>query len=95
MSSLVTSETCKIRIIPRGSFRAVLLDVDCPLIVAPALLPCLQDGLLQVHHLQFSHKEILEEKKRSLTFSHGIKFSETRLSTSDIYKMMNVTDVTS
>lgn len=39
--------TCQIEVVPCGSFRTVLLDVNGPLIITPALLPRLQDSLLQ------------------------------------------------
>lgn len=43
--------TCQVEDVPGGSAGEEALHVDGPLVVAPALLPGLQDGLLQVHHL--------------------------------------------
>lgn len=43
--------TCKVKVVPCCSLWKVFLDVDGPLVVTPTLLPCLQNGLLQIDHL--------------------------------------------
>lgn len=45
------ARTRKAGVIPRRSLGEVSLDVDGPLVVAPALFPRLQNGLLQIHDL--------------------------------------------
>ena len=51
MEVSLVSLTSQIEIVPCRSLWEVLFDVDCPLVVTPALFPGLEDGLLQIHHL--------------------------------------------
>ena len=75
-------ETCQVENVPGGSFGKEFLHVDCPLVVTPTLLPGLQNGLLQVHHLHdftlapvaagFEVREMeLNKKRRSSKENRG------------------------